>query len=75
MQPLYDGNNLEIREILQYLLLHVDHQIRYTNHMHIKILQSIVEDSCGNITTNTFNGWNNSSSALKYKAILHSFLN
>lgn len=75
MQPLYEGNNLKIREILQYLLLHFGHQIRYTNDMYVKILKRIVEDICSNITTNTFKVWKNSSSALKYKAILHSFLN
>lgn len=75
MQPLYEGNNLEIREILQYLLAYFDHQIRYTNHTRVKVLQNTVEGSCGNITTNTFTVWKSSSSLLRYKAILHSFFN
>lgn len=74
MQPLYEVNNPETTEIFKYLRLHFDVQIRYTNHMNVKILQSIAEDSCGNITASTFNVWINSNSALKYNATFHSFL-
>lgn len=63
------GNNQEMREILKYLLLHCIHQIRHTDHLYVKIEQSTVEDSCGNITTNIFNAWKYSSNALRYKAI------
>lgn len=68
-------DNLDMREMLQYLLLHFDNHIRHTNHTYVEMQQSIVEDSCDNITTNTFNVWKNSSSAPEYKTILHSFLN